>query len=88
MAIASLGIAEGSPFVRGLVALYVWNKIWCGVEEPLSDAEASVIETLWLEVGRSARSTSMLHRSWSAALRRPEGSTPWLRPSSSEPRSA
>lgn len=52
VAIASVGIAQDSPFLRGLVALYVWNKIWRGVEEPLTDAEASVIETLWLEVGR------------------------------------
>ena len=55
VAIASVGIAEDSPFVRGLVALYVWNKIWRGADEPLTDAEASIIETLWLEVGRKRK---------------------------------
>ncbi len=41
-----------TPFLRGLIGLYVWNKVWRGSEEELSDVEASVIETLWLRHGK------------------------------------
>lgn len=47
VSIASFGIADDSPFIRGLVGLYMWNKVWRGAEEDLTDIEASIIETLW-----------------------------------------
>lgn len=51
--VAVAGAGAGGPFVRGLIGLYVWNRIWRGVEEPISEVEASVIESLWC--GRAAR---------------------------------
>lgn len=45
--VAAGGAVPGSPFFRTLVALYVWNKVWRAMEEPISETEASVIEALW-----------------------------------------
>lgn len=56
--VAGSAIESNTPFVRGLIGLYVWNKVWRGAEEVLSDAEASVIESLWLDHGRNRRVTS------------------------------
>jgi len=54
-AIAASAYASSTPFLRGLIGLYVWNKVWRGSEEALSDVEASVIETLWLRYGKDRR---------------------------------
>ena len=51
--VAAAGAGAGGAFVRGLIGLYVWNRIWRGIEEPISEVEASVIESLWC--GRGAR---------------------------------
>jgi len=30
-----------------LIGLYIWNRLWCGAEEDLSEAEATIIYALW-----------------------------------------
>jgi len=47
LALATVGGAPAGPYVRGLIGLYVWNKIWRSVEEPISEHEAVIIEILW-----------------------------------------
>lgn len=45
--VAAVGSADQSHYVRALIGLYVWNKVWRSSELELTDAEASVIEALW-----------------------------------------
>lgn len=44
---AAVGVAGQNGFVRAVIGLYIWNKVWRGSEAPLGDAEGSVIEALW-----------------------------------------
>lgn len=53
VAVAAAGFGAAGPFVRGLIGLYIWNKVWRSMEEPISALEASVIEGLWC--GRAGR---------------------------------
>lgn len=48
IAIASVGGVASGAFVRGLIGLYVWNKVWRSMEEDIDEAEASIIESLWI----------------------------------------
>jgi len=57
-ALAVAGAVGEGPFVRGLVALYVWNRLWRASEEELSSSEASVIETLWANAAHDHRIAS------------------------------
>lgn len=45
--VAGLGIGTGGPFGHVVIALYIWGKVWRGMEVELGDAEASVVEALW-----------------------------------------
>lgn len=45
--IATVGAATAPFWLLPLIALYVWNRLWCGSEERLSENEASVIYSLW-----------------------------------------
>lgn len=51
--VAGLGAASDAPYVHVLVGLYIWNKVWRGMEEELTEDEASVIEALWSEPASS-----------------------------------
>lgn len=53
--VATAGAAGQRGFVRTLIALYVWNKVWRGMEVELSDAEASTIEAIWSNGARTRR---------------------------------
>jgi hypothetical protein len=55
VAIAASAYATSGPFLRGLIGLYVWNKVWRGSEEALSGVDASIIETLWVRYGKDRR---------------------------------
>jgi hypothetical protein len=44
--LAAAGAVE-SRWLTALAALYVWNKLWRGAEEKLTDAEATIIFALW-----------------------------------------
>lgn len=50
-----MGWLDSGAFARGLIGLYIWNKIWRGSEELLTDVEASIVETLWTHGRRRAR---------------------------------
>jgi hypothetical protein len=45
--VAGAGVAEAPHWLYVVIALYVWNKLWCGAKENLSDAEATAILALW-----------------------------------------
>ena len=45
--IAAAGVAEAPHWLCFAIALYVWNKLWCGAKENLSDVEATAILALW-----------------------------------------
>ena len=45
--VAGLGVGARGAFGDVLIALYVWGKVWRGMELELGDAEASVVEALW-----------------------------------------
>ncbi|MGY2963139.1 hypothetical protein ACVWZP_004088 [Pseudomonas sp. TE36184] len=47
ISIASAGVAGSQTWLAALIGLYVWNKVWRGAEEPLSDIEATTILALW-----------------------------------------
>jgi hypothetical protein len=51
IAVSAYGVSP--PFVRGMIGLYIWNKVWRGSEEQLSEIESSIIETLWVRHGRA-----------------------------------
>lgn len=51
--VAGAGVAANGPFVRAMIGLYIWNKVWRSMEEPITIAEASIIEGLWC--GRGGR---------------------------------
>ena len=51
--VAAAGAAGSGGFIRGFIGLYVWNKVWRGMEELIADSEASIIEALWC--GRGGR---------------------------------
>jgi len=40
-------------WVLPFVGLYVWNKIWCGSEEKLTEIEATIIYALWKNRNRN-----------------------------------
>jgi hypothetical protein len=46
-ALAAAGAATGPSWLIPLAGLYIWNKLWCGVHEKLTDVEATVILALW-----------------------------------------
>lgn len=45
--VASAGIAGAPIWLTALIGLYVWNKVWRGTEEKLSELEATTIIALW-----------------------------------------
>lgn len=45
--IAGAGAVGAPVWLTPLIALYVWNKLWNGAEEQLSDVEATTILALW-----------------------------------------
>jgi len=45
--LASAGALTLPPWIVPFLGLYVWNKIRRGIEEPLSDVEATIILTFW-----------------------------------------
>jgi len=55
VAIAAAAALSGPPWVGFMVALYIWNRIWRGAEERLSDVEASVMYALWKHRGDGNR---------------------------------
>jgi hypothetical protein len=52
IAVASIGGAAAGNFVRGMIGLYVWNKVWRAMEEPIDEVEASIVESLWVNGAR------------------------------------
>ena len=46
-AIATAGAIASPAWMLPLIGLYVWNKLWRGSEEELTDIEASTIYALW-----------------------------------------
>jgi hypothetical protein len=54
VAIAAAALS-GPPWLGFAVALYIWNRIWRGAEEPLSETEASVMYALWKNRGAGNR---------------------------------
>lgn len=54
--------SAGSAAVRWLIplaALYVWNKLYNGAEEPLTDAEATVMQALWANADSTRKMNEM-----------------------------
>jgi hypothetical protein len=46
-ALAAAGGAAGPPWLLVLAGLYIWNKLWRGAQEKLTDIEATIILALW-----------------------------------------
>lgn len=46
-AIAAAGASAAPPWLLPFIALYIWNKIWCGAKEKLSQEDAVIIMSLW-----------------------------------------
>lgn len=44
---AATATAAAQPWVIPLAAFYVWNKVWRGAEEKLTDVEACILLALW-----------------------------------------
>src|ERR1044072_1566871 len=45
--LAAAGAATGPSWLIPLAGLYIWNKLWSGSEEKLTEVEATVILALW-----------------------------------------
>jgi hypothetical protein len=45
--LAAAGATTGPSWLIPLAGLYIWNKLWCGSEEKLTEVEATVILALW-----------------------------------------
>lgn len=49
--LAGIGAATASaavqPWAIPLAALYIWNKVWRGAEEPLTEVDACILLALW-----------------------------------------
>jgi hypothetical protein len=53
--IAAAGATAAPAWLLPFIALYVWNKLWCGAKETLTKDEATIIMALWKH--RSGKST-------------------------------
>ena len=45
--IAGAGVATSPPWLWFMIALYVFNKVWRGAEEPIDEVGASIVFALW-----------------------------------------
>lgn len=79
VAIAAAAALSGPPWVGFMVALYIWNRLWRGSEEALSDVEASVIYALWKNRGAGNRIDEDLGYAKTNAVRQGFGLAPLTR---------
>lgn len=79
VAIAAAAALSGPPWVGFMVALYIWNRLWRGTEEALSEAEASVMYALWKNRGAGNRIDEDLGYAKTNAARQGFGREPLTR---------
>ena len=76
VAIAAAAALSGPPWLGFAVALYIWNRVWRGTEESLSETEASVMYALWKYRGEGNRIAEDLGFAKANAVRQGFGLAP------------